>query len=98
MPLSLWWESGGVAVLGAITAVLLVRWIVRRRKRHFAVFVLACGLLLGLASHTAWRLEQYCSQARPHVDCVPDSYDGPLWSVFRPMRRLYRQLRYTVFR
>ena len=98
MLLSLWWESIGVVVLSVVTALLVVRWLVRRRKQHFVIFVLVGGLLLGLSSHTAWRLEQYCNQARPHVDCVPDSYDGPLWTVFRPMRRLYRQLRSTVLR
>ncbi|CAA9321771.1 MAG: hypothetical protein AVDCRST_MAG93-5782 [uncultured Chloroflexia bacterium] len=97
MPLGLWWEGFGVALLGVITAVLLVRWLLRRRKQRFAAFVLASGLLLGLSAHTAWQLEQYCSQRHPHVDCVDDSYDGLLWKVYRPMRRVYLELRHTLF-
>ena len=99
MPLDLWLELLIAIILGLIVAPFFLLRLVRYRQRrlqHLVMVLLVGALFVGLVSHTAWRLENYCSTRYPHVDCVPDNYDGPLWRVFFPLRRVYKEVRNVV--
>ena len=99
MPLDLWLEILIAVILGLIVAPFVLLRLVRHRRRrvqHLVMLMLMGAIFVGLASHTAWRIENYCSTRYPHVDCVPDNYDGPLWRVFFPLRRVYKGIRNVV--
>ncbi len=101
MSASLRVEIIAVLVLGIVMALLAARLLWRwrtPRKKPIVTFLLVAGLFAGLMVHTTARIENYCSQAEPHVDCVSDRYDGPLWRVFRPMRRVYGRIRRVLVR
>ena len=95
MPTNLQGEILTATILGLLSGLLLVLLFLRRqmrRRRQGVALVVVVALFVGLSSHAAWRLEHYCNQSYPHVDCVSDRYDGVLWAIFRPMRRLYREV------
>ena len=94
MPTNLQGEILAATILGLLSGLLLVLLFLRRqmRRRRQGVALVVVALFVGLSSRAAWRLEHYCNQSYPHVDCVSDRYDGVLWAIFRPMRRLYREV------
>jgi H+/Cl- antiporter ClcA len=99
MPTSLQGELLIVTILGLLAGLLFVLLLVRHRlhrPRQVVALILVAALFAGLSSHAALRLVHYCNQTNPHVDCVPDRYDGALWTVYRPLRRLYRGARHLV--
>ena len=99
MPMNLQGEILAATILGLLSGLLLVLLFLRRqmrRRRQGVVLVVVVALFVGLSFHAAWRLEHYCNQSYPHVDCVSDRYDGVLWAIFRPMRRLYRGARHLL--
>ncbi len=99
MPLDLWLETLLAVILGLIIVPFYLLRLVRHRRhrvQHLLMVMLVGAIFVGLASHSAWRLENYCSTRYPHVDCVPDNYDGPLWRVYFPLRHVYQEIRNVV--
>jgi hypothetical protein len=89
-------------VLLACGIVLLVGLLAFRRttrQRRSAVMLLICSVAFaGLVPYTALNLYHYCgtNPGGVHRDCVSDTYDGPLWQIVRPVRRMYWYLRETL--
>ncbi len=70
MPSNIVWEGLAAITLGVVTAHMVVGLLLGRRWRYVVAFVLIGGLFVRVSTHTADGLEDYCTQAQPHVDCV----------------------------
>ncbi len=76
MASSLVLDLGGVGALSIITLVLVVSYLRRRTLIRCGAMLIAALLTLIRFQATLPWLIVYCSRGRPHVDCIPDRFDG----------------------
>ena len=63
-------------ILGVAATVCLVRFFAHRTFSRFLVFLCLAVFCFGVLRTTTAELSSYCSRSRPHIDCVPDQFDG----------------------